>query len=245
MTNAEIRKIVFDKIKEFGFKIYNIENVDGYFICEMGKDSVTHFRLKGKGMWKHWKFGLWLHSEYMSDKDNKVIQLFAQHDTWIDKFKPSRSALLFELNASEFDNFLNNNDKNIYGESYTFYRLKTMLGMMVKHPFICYDEYCGDCIGYTDKSFIFNYIKYELQDKLTELKKQLLKLFWLPYTKIKIAMCKNSNIINNIVLYDFEKENDGWSTDYLYQVRITFNKDVSDEQMCKWINLWWKKIDME
>lgn len=48
MTNAELREIVFNKIKKFGFKIYNVENVDGYFLFEGDKDSVTHFRVKVK-----------------------------------------------------------------------------------------------------------------------------------------------------------------------------------------------------
>lgn len=251
MTNAELREIVFNKIKEFGFKIYNVENIDGYFICDMGKDSVTHFRLKGKGMWKHWKFGLWVNSKYMSEQYitqykgtnemPKVIQLFAQHDTWIDKFKPSRSALLFELDAEQFQNFIDKKDKNVYGESYTFNQMKTMLKMMCRHPFMCYDEYCGEYCGYTDKSFFWNYIKYETEDKLKAIKKKLKIAFWLPYTKIKIALCKNSKIIESIELYDFEKENKGWSADYLYKPRITFNENVTKKQMCKWLDFWWRK----
>lgn len=257
MTNAELRDIVFNKIKEFGFKIYNVQNVDGYFICDMGKDSVTHFRLKGKGMWKHWKFGLWLNENYMSEeelnkvkemhengeygKEPKVISLFAQHDTWIDKFKPSRSALLFTLDAEDINKFLNGNDKNIYGKSYTFDNLKRMLGMMCRHPFMCYDEYCGEYVGYTDESFFWSYVKYETKDKLRELKKRLLIAFWLPYTKVKIALCKRSKIIESIELYDFEKENEGWSTSYLYQPRIIFKENVTEDQMCKWANFWWHK----
>lgn len=257
MTNSELRDIVFNKIKEFGFKIYNVENVDGYFICDMGKDSVTHFRLKGKGMWKHWKFGLWLNENYMLEeelckvkemhengeygKEPKVIQLFAQHDTWIDKFKPSRSALLFKLDAEDINNFINKKDKNIYGESYTFNNLKTMLKMMCRHPFICYNEYCGEYVGYTDKSFILEYIKYETKDRLNKLNKIFKLGIFLPYTKIKIALCKHSKIIHSIELYDFEKENEGWSTDYLYQPRITFNENVTEKQMCKWLDFWWKK----
>lgn len=88
-------------------------------------------------MWKHWKFGLWINAEYMTeeyraqyegtDEIPKVIQLFAQHDTWIDKFKPSRSDLLFTLDIEQIMDFIEEKDKDIYNESYTFNKLKLML----------------------------------------------------------------------------------------------------------------------
>lgn len=251
MTNGEIREIVFNKIKEFGFKVYDVKNIDGYFIFESDKDGVTHFRVKGKGMWKHWKFGLWIDSNVMDeltieeykgcDNAPKVIQLFAQHDTWIDKFKPSRSDLLFTLDGEQFDKYINENDKNIHGESYTFNRLKDMLMMMVRHPFMCYNNYCGNYCGYTSESFILEYIKCESKDKYKYIQKKLKVAFWLPYTKCKIALCKHNKCIHNIELYDFEKENNGWSTDYLYQVRIKFTDNVTDEDIVNWLNVWWRK----
>ena len=51
--NRKIEEIVLNKIEDFGYKPYNIERGNGYFIFEYGDNSVIHFRLKG--LWKHWK----------------------------------------------------------------------------------------------------------------------------------------------------------------------------------------------
>lgn len=113
--------------------------------------------------------------------------------------------------------------------------------MMCKHPFMCYCDYCGEYCGYTDKSFILEYFKYEIKNKWKSIKRKLNVAFWLSYTKLKIKLSEKSKIVDNIILYDFEKENEGWSTNYLYQVRITFSENVTDDDICKWFNHWWKK----
>lgn len=250
MTNAEIREIVFDKIKECGFKPYDIQNIDGYFIFEKEKDSVTHFRIKGKGMWKHWKFGLWIDNKYMTDEeltntnkrheegdydhDPKVIQLFTQHDTWCDKFKPSRCNLLVEIDNDSLNKYLTQNTNSLY-------KIEDMLRMMIKHPFMCYNEYCGGFVGFTDESFFLSFLKIELRDKLETFKKRLLTFIFLPYTKLKILLAKHSKFVESIELYDFEKENVGWSTDYLYEVNIKFKSGYEYHEMNKWLNFWWHK----
>lgn len=251
MTNKEIVDLVFDKIQALGFKPYDITHPDGYFLFESEKDSVTHFRLKGKGMWKHWLFGLWVNAEYMTEeefaktkerhnngvykKDPTVIQLFAQYDTNIDKFKPSRSELLFQVYNDSLKLYLDKQDK------YIFYQLEDMLKMIVRHPFMCYNGYCGGCVGFHTGSFIANFIKTESYHKYKKIEKFLKKSFWFPYTKFKIAICKRSKIVHDIELYDFNKNNQGWRTNYLYQVNITFTEYATDEQMLDWLDFWWKQ----
>ena len=238
MTNAEIREIIFSKIKKLGFEIWDESYLNGYFIFNMGEDSVTHFRLKGHGMWKHWKFGLWINASVLEESNGektdctpKIVQLFAQYDTQIDKFKPSRSSLLFELDKKQFLQRENN---------FTFYYLEKMLGMMCKHPFMCYGEYCGNYCGYTDERFILDYIKNETKEKLRHLQKKIKVLFWLPYTKLKVSICKKAKFVDNIVLHDFTKENPGLSTDYLYSIDICFSEYTTDKQIVKLMN-WWRK----
>lgn len=254
MTNKEIVDLVFDKIQALGFKPYDITHPDGYFLFEGEKDSITHFRLKGKGMWKHWLFGLWVNAEYMTEEeltktqekhdngvwgeDPKVIQFFAQHDTNIDKFKPSASALLFQLNNDSLNDYFNNKSK------YVFVRLENMLKMMVKHPFMCYEDYCVGYLGfYYTSSFITNFIKTEWKHRSRKIEKFLKKSFWVPYTKIKTILCKRSKIIHNIEFDDFEKNNPDWNTNYLYQVQITFNESATEDQMLNWLNFWWKHYE--
>ena len=238
MTNTEIREIIFQKIKELGFKIWDESHPDGYFICDMGEDSVTHFRLKGHGIWKHWRFGLWIDASALESNDEetdyepKVVQLFAQYDTQIDKFKPTRSSLLFELNKKEFSR---------REDSFTFYDLREMLKMMCKHPFMCYGDYCGNYCGYTDRHFVLDYIRIETKVKLRRLEKKIKVLFWLPYTKLKVGICKRAKFVDSVVLHDFEKENPGWKTSYLYSVDICFSEYATNEQIVKIMNFWRKE----
>ena len=83
----------FEKIS----KISERHFLDGYFIFYHGENAVCHFKLK---KYPQWLFGIWL--RYMEEKDpgkDKInVQIFAQIEENIDKFKPTRSEFL-----SEFD----------------------------------------------------------------------------------------------------------------------------------------------
>ena len=52
-------------------------------------------------------------------------------------------------------------------------------------------------------------------------------------------MKKFSKVLYDVELYDFEKENKGWSTDYLYQVRLTFNDDT--DEIIDFFDFWFKR----
>lgn len=253
MTNAELRELVFNKIKSLGFKICDVTHPDGYFIFEMGDDSVTHFRLKGHGIWRKWKFGLWIHQENMTEEaitemkqkrdsgelkygeEPKVIQIFAQYETNIDKFKPSRSALCVEYDAEQVQDLID--EKYETG----WYKLEGMLQMMYRHPFMCYEDYCGAYVGYYTHSFFLQFLKYEFINKFRATKKRVLISWWYPYTVVKCAIAKRSKIVHSIEIENFEKENPGWSTDYLYRVCITFIQEATSKEECAWLDRWFKK----
>lgn len=236
--NREIAEFIFSKMKEYGYEPYDIKYGNGYFIFDMGDDAVVHFRVKR--VWKHWKFGMWINSELLeaSEEDKKkykLISVFAQYDTQIDKFKPSRSELLVEFNAKDW------NEEEPDNGLYTF-ELQCMLDMMKNHPFLCYNGMCGKDAYYTRrKSFIWEFIENESYKFRKEFIKAVQTAFWIPYTKAKIFFAKHNKHIKSIELYDFEKENPGWSTDYLYQVRVTFTADSTDENEVKWLDKWFKK----
>lgn len=242
-NNKQIAEIVFNKIKEFGYEPYDIEYGNGYFLFEMGDDSVVHFRVKG--VWKHWKFGMWVFADELApekleeNKDKplhmqpKVVSVFAQYDTQIDKFKPTRSDLCWEVDANDWESTLN--------APYGFYELEDMLGMMKRHPFMCYYGYCGECKGYYDGSFIIPFIKSESKEYIEQARKAIMTAVFVPYTKFKIFFAKRAKCIKSIELYDFEKENPGWSADYLYQVRVVFNKNSNNKAEIAWLNKWFKK----
>lgn len=116
-----------------------------------------------------------------------------------------------------------------------------MLEMMKRHPFLCYAGLCGEHAGYSDMSFIWNFVKYESLEYFQAIKKAITTAIYLPYTKAKIFFAKRDKCIKSIKLYDFEKENPGWSTSYLYQVQITFSEDSTEEEEVKWLRKWFRK----
>lgn len=236
--NREIAEFIFSKMKEYGYEPYDIQYGNGYFIFEMGDDSVVHFRVKR--VWKHWKFGMWIDSKMIgaSEEDKKkynIVSVFAQYDTCIDKFKPSRSDLCVEFKAEDWNE--KEEDNGLY-----MWDLRSMLDMMQNHPFICYNGFCGKDPGYTRrKSFIWGFIQYESWLLRKRLLKAIQITWWLPYTKLKIFLAKRDKCVKSIVLEDFEKENPGWSTSYLYEVQITFVADSTDEKEISWLNKWFRK----
>lgn len=233
ITNSHIIDSVFDSIKKFGYTPYNIEKMNGYFIFDMGEDSVVHFRLRG--VWKHWKFGMWINSDALkSDKNDKiVVSVFCQHDHNIDKFKPSRSELCVKFTVEDCKNkkyYMDNNQPY-----YVDYQLHNMLSMIHRHPFMCYDGYCGECTGCTGTSFIWNYICSESDIFYNKSKKNFYKAFVLPYCRLKMYIVSKNKMVKsaNVIESDF--------TDPLYYMNIVFDAKYSNEDCLKLIDKFFVK----
>lgn len=173
MTNKEIAELMFSKMRKVGFTPYDIEYGNGYFLFEMGENSVVHFRIKE--VWKNWKFGMWINSEaleyYKGDDETKyctsyedepnVVQIFCQHEHLLDKFKPSRSALCVNYKPTDF------------AEDWSDYKLDDMLKMIKYHPIMCWNEFCGDHASYYDKrSFLLPFFGYETKYLFGEFNKK-------------------------------------------------------------------------
>ena len=78
----------------FNLTVKNLVKTNGYYLWDMGEDSVIHLEFE---QIKNWKFGLWIvYDESVPDKVN--ISFFGNKKNWIDKFKPSRSPISSELN---------------------------------------------------------------------------------------------------------------------------------------------------
>lgn len=239
--NRKIAEYMFDVIRKFGFEPYDIQYGNGYFIFDHGEDSVIHFRVKG--VWKHWKFGMWVNSEYLEDKYReeeseyfyKVVQIFAQHDTLIDKFKPSRSSLCVSYDAWDWDKYVDGTYR------YPFIKLESMLNMMKRHPLICYAGFCGEYAEYYAGSFLAEYIKLETKDKLRALEEKLAIAIWYPWTLFKCHFARKAKCIAELTIHNFEKENPGWSTSYKYSVEVKFAKDATTEDETTWLDKWFHK----
>ena len=234
---------MFSIMHKLGYKPYDISYGNGYFLFDMGEDSVVHFRLRG--VWKSWKFGMWINSEPLDDTidiseeeryKNAVVQLFCQNDDWIDKFKPSRSDLCVGLDREEYNDIIKPSDNKKY-----FYQIDDMLGMIKKHPILCYDNFCGRHAGYANYSFLWSFIKTRTTEYWRIVKEKVVCTFWLNYTKAKLQLAKHDKIIESVRIYDFEKENDGWLTDYKYRPLPTFIDGVTKEQVVEWYDKWFHR----
>lgn len=234
MTRKEVSAIIFNYIKYIGFKPYNIQYGSGYFIFDKGKDGVVHFYIKGL---YGWKFAMWINTnkdELKSGDDKKeypALRFFVQHEDNIDKFKPSSSFFLVEYNLNEIEN----------PAPYQWRQIKGILQMIKRHPFISYYHDQVSYFEFTGESFILNYIKSKLRDKIKVLKH--LYNDWIPITwiRFKLLFCSKNRIIKEIKIID--KNHDGWVFNPRWNVDILFNENSTNELECDWLNRWFKYRD--
>lgn len=123
MKNKEIIEKILSKV-ESAESLELIDRIfgDGYFIFEFGEDTVCHFRVKEL---KNWLFGIWC--DETETPDEYKISLFGEHENYIDKFKPTRTAISYSfiLDLSKIDDYIS----EIYQFSEQLINIKT-------HPYI-------------------------------------------------------------------------------------------------------------
>lgn len=103
-VNKALTEFVFDSLRIYGYKAKTSYDGDVYFIFQGYPHSITHFTINR--VLPGWRFGLWAHGEAFLDpnwdESRPVLQLFCQHKSCIDKFKPSASELLVEMDKADF-----------------------------------------------------------------------------------------------------------------------------------------------
>lgn len=236
MTNKEISEIIFNALKKEKFTPYNVSYGDTYFIFTGNPNSVIHFRLKGVN--KHWKFGMWINAENLIEnneegneiKEEPAVRFFCQWDTNIDKFKPSASSLCETITNKEFNSDIED-----------CWNIIQMVKFIKKHKLIAYCGFCGEYAGYYTGSFLGEYLSTEWHHHRKNIAKAFSIAWAVPYTKLKLFFAKRSKIIKEIKFLNFEKEHPGWSTSYLYSVKVQFSKDAEDDDIIRWANRWFKK----
>ena len=235
MTNREIADAILLKLKEAKFTPYDVIYGDTYFIFTGEPDSVIHFRCKGVN--KHWKFGMWLRADSLADagKENveektPIVRFFCQWDRNIDKFKPSASSLVIEFGPDNFDYAMED-----------CWDIVQLLRFIKKHPLMAYSGVGGPYSGYPAHSFLWEFISTEWYHIKKKLRKAFAISWAIPYTYLKVSLMRKSKLIKSISIYNFEKENPGWSTSHLYEIRTVFSKDATDEQIIKFMSRWCKK----
>lgn len=88
LSKTKIKEILFKELEDNGFHVTNVEVGNGYFLFDLGQNSVVHFNIKEI---PYWKFGFWIQKD--NEKKEYTIEFFGEKIDWIDKFKPSRCTI--------------------------------------------------------------------------------------------------------------------------------------------------------
>lgn len=94
ITKQKIKEVFFNRLKDYGLEVNDISVTNGYYIIDMGEDSVIHFKIKGI---RKWLFALWIQES--GDKKRYLLNFFGDKIRWIDKFKPSSALLSSEQHS--------------------------------------------------------------------------------------------------------------------------------------------------
>lgn len=234
MKKREAAEKIFNYLRENKFQPINIRYGDGYFIFDMGEDSVVHFNIKGLYGW--W-FAMWIQTDpeklKEDEKEYPAIQFFCQHKLNIDKFKPSRSFFLKELYLNEVES---DND-------WDFYDIKKMLQMIKRHPFISFTmDGHEEC--YYNKSYFLYFIYHWFYKVKSKLKKQWRSIYIKIWHGSKVWFINRYKVVDHAELID--QNNDCFEVSPRYSFKIHFkvieeNEDKQNGLEIKLLNKWFRK----
>lgn len=176
LTNRNlIKDFIKDLQEETGFHFYDIKFGNGYFVFEYDKDSICHFKIKEI---PGFLFAIWLSKicnlkEYGHGFIDAELYLFSQPILTLDKFKPTRCALIEPASR----NLCKPNDSKVWEEYWMDYGAVRMLKFMKKHRYLAYHIGKNDYYDEWDrisefKAFIeyisdrFYYFKEDLKTNL-------------------------------------------------------------------------------
>lgn len=145
---GEINNALCDWVLEVlaakGYEARDVRRGDTYFVFSGYECSVVSFRLSR--VWPGWKFGLWLRGEDVigdAEDDAKVIQLFCQHETAIDKFKPSASDLTVDIERHELLSMLEDGPitrfDGVVIRPWPERHVQALADQVRMHPFLSYE----------------------------------------------------------------------------------------------------------
>ena len=228
MTNKETAEKIFDTIQSNHFTPININYENGYFIFDMGEDSVVRFEIKGL---HGWKFAIWI-----DRKDGELeypsVQFFCQHILNIDKFKPSRSFFLADIEPSYFKN-----------EGLIKYRIMPIIKMIKRHPFVSFAMDANES-QYYNGSYFGKYVEiksYRIINKMKNWWNDTITKIW---HGTKVWFIKRYKVVDTVKFID--KNSGGFICSPRSELHIHFKELSKDEETqskaeLKVLNRWFKK----
>lgn len=209
LNKKEIIEQIFNKIEEesnYCLKVINKIFGNGSYIFEFGEDSVCHFKIKGL---KRWQFGLWIRED--NDGENYVVDIFGEHEDYIDKFKPTATRITHKFK---------------YVDEYDLWKCEEFINelMMIKqHPYTMKHCYYGMYENYLI-FLLSEFFYYRIKNSLTEFKKYSLIKLSLNCIKIIYKLRFRKLDIN---VYD--KRESGWKIYPPFDFNIYYDKCIEDE----------------
>ena len=142
--NEAICDWVLATLARHGYRARDVDRGNTYFIFGGHRCSVVSFRLSR--VWPGWKFGIWIHSEHLLDEgcgERAVVELFCQHESAIDKFKPSASDMRVEIDAANIASMLRDGWTTAWDgrpvEPWPERHMAMLADQIRLHPFLSYE----------------------------------------------------------------------------------------------------------
>ena len=227
LSKKKIKEQIFAELEDLGFHVTNVNVGDGYYLFDMGKNSVVHFSIKEI---RKWRFGIWI----TDDKEKKEynVSLFGDKIRWIDKFKPSATP----ISTKDTVPFAwNDQTRGHYSD----------VGFIVWHIYdqlakLKYNRHIGEYAlhrGYDSfMSFVWNefwwydickplkkFYENHVVEKVYGFVLWTLGLKYHKYVKLRPVRDRND---------DFN----GWSVSPRYETGVEYRKDLTDEELM--FNVW-------
>lgn len=143
-----LNQYVLGCLRVHGYKPKVMYTGDEYFIFSGFPNSIMHFTMSRT---PGWLWGCWVNGESMESPDKPAIQLFCQHKTSIDKFKPSASDCKIEITFRELHDVMFNDYVTKYvNEPWSMRKIAALADFVRMHPFLAY---AGECDEYLPMGF--------------------------------------------------------------------------------------------
>ena len=202
-VNEALKTFVFSALESKGYKVEVIDSGD--FGDSFLKGSGVWFRLSR--VWKRWRFGMYLYGERLLDdtRDGKpVIIMFCQHESVVDKFRPSRCDLCIDIVKFEVESLLERG--NFYGwrvrpcKSIATRRVVSLAEQIRLHPFVSFamDGRFGALDGHPIKETV----SYVGRDFITRLCKRASVKALAAYAKPRVAIARRLPCVEECTFVD-------------------------------------------
>jgi len=227
---------VLDVLAAKGYRARDVQRGDTYFVFGGYPCSVVSFRLSR--VWPGWRFGIWLNAENLTgdaDGDSKVIQLFCQHDTAIDKFKPSASDLVVEVTRHDLMRMIEDGpfvrSDGVVIRPGPERHVQALAEQVRMHPFLSYE-------GITDWIPIDYHpaamtVRYMASEHVRRAKRRLSHECWRRWASLRVRRASGMPYVAECGLHDYGLRS--WPR---FEVLCYLEDDPSDAELDEMWDLW-------